>query len=299
MRTVRTLRRSDSTVQVRCGARFRSVIADCNALWEVKRHLGGGSWLCEVVNEPIEIHGKKYEGEHAGVQKSFLAREISGAMAMATMFTEMLSDHDQYYASLSVGQIVHYNNGFQQYIRCRVVYGKDKDGRDGNVLLPIALVGNWGRHDLPRRMRDGSICLGYHAKQIVENDTFTPNYSSIVESPSYRKHGDEPTATVIAELPPVDLTLPEMTAEEVEAARLARVCTAVVSFLNNTSDAKLALATVASVAKEATLTGSEIGAVGQDIVAMLQLVSTSAKTTLQGLATVVQSDERVRSPGSE
>ena len=59
------------TKRVKKGMQFRSTLADGNPLWVVKRSLGG-AWLCEVVDEPIEIDGKVWTGDFAGAEKSFL-----------------------------------------------------------------------------------------------------------------------------------------------------------------------------------------------------------------------------------
>ena len=108
------------TRRVKKGMQFRSTLADGNPIWEVKRSLGG-AWLCEVVDEPFEIDGKVYESDFAGAEKSFLSREILAANAYEDMFKDMRSDHDGFYASLDEGDIVHYNNGFKNFVRCEVV----------------------------------------------------------------------------------------------------------------------------------------------------------------------------------
>jgi predicted RNA-binding protein with EMAP domain len=57
---------------------FRATHADGNPLWLVKAHQGRDTYLCEVVNEPIEVNGKTYDGEWAGTRKAFLGIEDSG-----------------------------------------------------------------------------------------------------------------------------------------------------------------------------------------------------------------------------
>ena len=88
----------------------------------------------------------------------------------------MFDSHEAYYANLPVGTVVHYDNGFAQFVRCVRV-----DGPVGKRLRPIALVGNWREYDLPRRNPDGSVYLGSHAKWIAEGECFEPNYGSIWE----------------------------------------------------------------------------------------------------------------------
>jgi hypothetical protein len=88
----------------------------------------------------------------------------------------MFDAHEDYYANLPVGTIVHYDNGFGQFVRCERV-----EGPKGKRLRELALVGNWDDYDLPRRMPDGSIHFGYHAEGVIEGRQMEPNYGSIWE----------------------------------------------------------------------------------------------------------------------
>tara|TARA_Y100000034_G_scaffold115043_1_gene151807 strand:- start:712 stop:1428 length:717 start_codon:yes stop_codon:yes gene_type:complete len=92
---------------------------------------------------------------------------------------DMRDDHADFYATLKEGQILHYHGGFGEYTRCRVVL---KDGEP--ELLPIALVGEWKDYDLPS-WSCGEIHYGYHAEQIINGETMTPNYSNIYEAPDF------------------------------------------------------------------------------------------------------------------
>jgi len=195
------------TKRVKKGMQFRSTLADGNPLWVVKRSLGG-AWLCEVVDEPIEIDGKVWTGDFAGAEKSFLSREILAANAYEDMFKDMRSDHDRFYASLDEGDIVHYNNGFKNFVRCEVVFDADEQK---NKLKPIALVGEWKDYDLPKRMSDGEIHYGYHAKKIIDGSTFEANVTCIFEAGT--NHSDDPRSH-----PPIDLAVPAMTEEEEQEA---------------------------------------------------------------------------------
>lgn len=48
------------------GMQFRSVIADCNALWETIRPSGKQAWICQVIDEPFEYDGKMFASDYAG-----------------------------------------------------------------------------------------------------------------------------------------------------------------------------------------------------------------------------------------
>jgi hypothetical protein len=197
-----------SITKVKTGMQFRSVIADCNALWEVVRSLGGGAWLCQVVNEPYEIDGKTYAGEYAGHQSSFLSREILSSVNLADLFQGYADEHDRFYASLSEGEIVHYHNGFGQWVRCEAVKLTKKQKlhfdelpAGSMALRPIALLGGirergrrstgWFDYEIGRRHPDGTISWGHYPKKIQAGEPFTPNASNLYEaSESLRKKGD-------------------------------------------------------------------------------------------------------------
>lgn len=88
----------------------------------------------------------------------------------------MFDAHEDYFANLPVGTIVHYDNGFAQFVRCVRV-----EGPKGKRLRPIGMIGNWHFFDLPQRRPDGTVTLGYQAEKIAEGDCFEPNYGSIWE----------------------------------------------------------------------------------------------------------------------
>jgi len=109
---------------------------------------------------------------------------------------DMRDEHGDFYANLKENQIVHYHNGFCQFIRCRVVIKDDE-----TELMPIAMVGDWEEYDLPR-WQNGEVYYGIHAEKIVMGETMTPNYSHIYEAPGFRdRHNVDPN-----KLQPIDLT---------------------------------------------------------------------------------------------
>lgn len=188
---------------------FRSTYADSNALWKVIRK-EGRNYRCQIENERIEIDGKWYDGDYAGQQKIFSPEEILGSIGMSKLWQGLADKHDDFYASLKPGQIIHYNNGFDNWVRCEVV----RDGGE-NKLKPIALVGEWREYDLPRRMRDGSIHNGYHADKIITGETMTPNASNLFEAGCKPRNGINPNT-----LSPISLAVPAMTDEEDAKAKL-------------------------------------------------------------------------------
>jgi hypothetical protein len=201
-------------VTVTTGVRFRSVYADSNALWEVKRRRGSGVWLCEIVNEPFEIDGRMIDSDWNGHQDVFQEKDIIAAVRQAQLFEQLGRETDGFYASMVPGAVYHYHDSFGKFVRCKAVRTAE-----GMKLKPIALVGKWGKWDLPSRYLNGKINLPYHAKHVLEGGddaAWQPSPSCVYESPDYSyKNEDDPR-----QMPAIDLTVPPMTAVEEAQAKL-------------------------------------------------------------------------------
>lgn len=208
--------------KVKKGLRFRKVFADSNALWEVISKKGRKVWLCEIINEPIEINGNKYDGDYAGNQEVFQEEDILHCVQNAKFVEQLCDIHKTFYDALVPGQVVHYDNGHGQFVRCEVV-----QTAQGNKLQPIELLGKWLSHDLPRRKLDGSIEYSYYVHKIFNkgNDSLIePHASNIYECNGYSKRlwvKDPSTLT------PISLAIPEMTEEEKRNAELWKAVFAV------------------------------------------------------------------------
>jgi len=180
---------------------FRHAYADSNALWKVVRKEGEDIYRAYIIDNP----------DYGGVQDVFDGSVIRGAIQGAALFDELRDRDIAFGESLSEGDIVHHSEfRCRSYVRCQVVR---VDGQ--NQLRPIALVGQWHNGDLPRRNREGEIFYPHKVQKILEGKPFTPNYSTVYESPdyAYKGEGENP-----AEWPEIDLTVPEMTEEEVRTA---------------------------------------------------------------------------------
>jgi hypothetical protein len=187
---------------------FRSTYADSNALWKVIKKKSSDVYLCEIVNETFECNGKVFSGDYAGVQKVFLSEEINRAVNFKKASEKIKQNCDNYYESLTEGQIVHYHNGFGEYVRCKV--NQDKQ------LVPFALVGRWRTYDLPKRLADGTVQLSYQCKQILNQTPFKPNALNIFE---YSEFSDKNNFSPI-NAPEVDISIPEQTEEEKQISNL-------------------------------------------------------------------------------
>lgn len=211
---------STSDVKIVVGkTEFRAIYADSNALWRVMKARGRGTYDCVIVPEG------EYS-DYAGTPKVFGAEEIVRSIKLASFFDKSANDSDAWYNSLPLGAIIHYSNGFKEFVRCEVVMGKTVHTGDALVkcLKPIALVGEWREWDLPRRLPTGEIERGYHAKNIDAGETFRPHATSNYEHPKFsdRTRGPDPRT-----LKPIALTLPELSKGDETKARLNKAVLAI------------------------------------------------------------------------
>lgn len=158
--------------------------------------------------------------DYGPVTRYYTREDVLSRASWDSIFDDLAKQRDNFWDSQEVGTVLHYHNGFGQFVRGEVV---EIDGE--KRLMPKALVGAWSKSDLPSRTSTGEIHYPYHAKKIIEqNDegAWQPSDGCVYESPSF-----SPPARNAADprtLPEIDLTLPEMTTQEqVEAAKEIRL----------------------------------------------------------------------------
>lgn len=81
-----TALRKPAPDKVTIGLRFRSVLGDTKALWEVREALVQDYYECEVLNEPNIIHGTHFDGDFAGRKQAFHENEILGHLRIDALF---------------------------------------------------------------------------------------------------------------------------------------------------------------------------------------------------------------------
>lgn len=207
---------SGSTVNV--GDTFRSVIADCNALWRVDR-VSAGVAHCHVVNEPWEHEGVTYPGEYAGRTDVFKVSDVAHKLAAEKAMRERRAKADEFFAGLEIGSDVHYDHGFGQWVRCEVVAynpdvhhvnGLNRDMDTGRIVLrPYALVGPaWKPRDLPgwfvRADGEWIARYCYHAGVIERGEVWRPDYACVYESGKVEPRKGDPTTMEPHSLNPDD-----------------------------------------------------------------------------------------------
>lgn len=179
---------------------FRDTVADSNPIFRVIRKLPNGIYECVSEGD-----------EYAGVERYFSTAQLRAKLKWEENLANLFDRQDDFWATRVVGEVLHYCNGFKQYIRGEVI----KDG-DKFKLKPTAMVGDWrGCFDQTRRMPNGTISYGYHAKKIIEGGpdaAWQPSDSCVYEAPGCSKSyssGVDPRT-----LPALDLSFPPITSEE-------------------------------------------------------------------------------------
>lgn len=204
---------------------FRAIIADSNALWRVVAPRGANTWDCVV---------DAAETDYAGTKKVFGGEEILRAVQQAKLWDELRTSNRDFWASREVGEVLHYEDFNNRWVRGTVVQGLDRDGKEAKVLLPKALVGKWARFDLPM-WTDAGVYRegGYQVQKIVSGETFQPNESNIWEykqAMGQRVQGDP---RVMDE---IDLSAPSPTIEQRAASVLLKQIEAIREAVSHTSD---------------------------------------------------------------
>jgi hypothetical protein len=235
-----------SKIKIEVGkTEFRSVIADCNALWRVNAERGSDTYDCIVV-----------EPDYAGSSRVFGGEEIRAAIAYDVNVKRLFENKDDFWARQEIGSVLHYHNGFGEYVRGVVI---NVDGQ--HKLKPTALVGEWRKYDLPYRLPNGSIYYPHHADKIVHGGSeaaWAPHESCVYESPEFSPN---PRFRDVypRNLPAIDLSLPEPTEAEKRVQKLEQARQHAQKLLSEVGDPVAAIK-AAQVVLEGALedTGAEI-----------------------------------------
>lgn len=196
---------------VKIGTQFRSSYADSNPTWTVIEKRGRGTWLAEINADELD---------YAGTQGAFTTEQIEASVQWSNAMKKSGADSNSFFDHLQPGTIVHYSNGFNQYVRCQVTVN--------HQLLPVALVGEWKEYDLPKRQKDGTVYLGYHAEQIKTGKTFRPHASNVWEYNVTKAKSGQPfnfsKAADPRQMKPWELELPPMTGpQKVDALKYKKL----------------------------------------------------------------------------
>ncbi len=175
------------------GVTFHSPYQDADPEWKVVSK-DGHNYLCKIINCP----------DYEGTQKVFMPKEIEKAITWQKSINNAFTNRERFYDNLQLGDIIHYHNGFNNWVRCEVVTDEGI-----KKLLQKELVGDWKSHDLPRRV-NGTVQLG-HAQYLGQ--LFRPDPSNLFEG-TCKRYPDP------RNLPAINLDVPPPTQQETQIARL-------------------------------------------------------------------------------
>lgn len=122
-----------------------------------------------------------------------------------------------------IGAVVHYDNGFMNLVRGEIV---ERPGKAPG-FKPLAMVGEWGAHDLPRRTSDGTIYYPHWAKKVVKGEV--GDIPGVIVEWGHADRLRGMTLDEVNALEPIDLSVPEMTEEESKKAALFRLATSAIN----------------------------------------------------------------------
>lgn len=188
-----------TTTQTKVGLYIGRIIyfsvADGYAVYKITKiskrvvHL---EWVDDPSNNP-----DKYVDRTLGSKGSISINRLKELLSCDEFFINSQAASNRFFDSLKIGQIVHYNNGFNDFVRCEI--DKEKN------LVPIALVGEWDKTRLPHYL-NGKIHYPFHADMIRIKNPFRPFYTTIFECPFFvtKEHTIDPR-----KLEPLSLEVPE------------------------------------------------------------------------------------------
>jgi len=185
------------------GLTFHFPYADGQPLFRVIKPRGAGVWDCAIDDS---------DPDYAGKPLVFEDEEILDRVNSKEYYSQVISSSETWWQAQPVGSIVHYHNGFKEYVRCRVV-----EVGGAKCVVPIALVGEWSAHDLPKVTPWGQVREGYYSRNIRNQEHFKPNYTTIFEASARKQAAGVPDPRC---MPEIDLTIPAITEDQKRAATL-------------------------------------------------------------------------------
>lgn len=180
-----------------------------------------------------------------GIRLADVRQHVEASKAMQAIF----QGNQDWWDAQALGTVVHYDNGFGQFVRGVIV----DDGGE-RKMQPTALVGHvitadtpvedirehggWRDHEVARRTAYGDVDYGYHAKHVLTRESMRPHPGNIVESPDYSgsKLGVDPR-----EMEPIDFDslLPQPDDDRLAAEALCRLVNRIAHVCNRGNDREM------------------------------------------------------------
>lgn len=125
--------------------------------------------------EVVEVQGKfvlavmEDNPDWGPVEKAFTVKAAEGLIGWQRTIDASRQQHNDFWANVQVGRVIHYHNGFGEYVRGVVI---ERDGK--RQLDPVALVGDWKNH------------WEYHWAKLLRRDgAWQPSSTCVYEAPDF------------------------------------------------------------------------------------------------------------------
>ncbi|KQO98493.1 hypothetical protein [Leifsonia sp. Leaf264] len=194
---------------ITAGTEFRSIEGDENVLWKVTDVEPSGMVTVVGADETIEVEGEEFYSDYAGVVKRFPIEFVQGQVArekaLAGLFTRSADETKSFWDSMNVGDVLHYNDRRDSWIRG--VVALTADGKKG--FKGTALVGERSQGAIYSIGIDGTVHHGYDVRKILNGDIWVPRKGDFFEYASNNRSDVDPRT-----LPVLPLHPPAPTAEQ-------------------------------------------------------------------------------------
>lgn len=215
------------------GKQFYMLHADSNIRMTVIQKQAPDIYLC----------ASDEDCDYGYIEKLMSASQLKAIIEYDTQMKQLENKEDAWLVALPIGSIVHYHDGFGQYVRCEVITlpknskvfkGWENDGwhKAGKALKAIALVGNYRERDLPRILNH-EVNIPYNAKRVLENDIFTCHVSNLYEYSSSKNDADPTNMT------PIKIILPTLSAEDLRIGEIKKAAKEVYGLLSEPNEDNL------------------------------------------------------------
>ena len=152
--------------------------------------------------------------DYGGMTRLFTKNEALGGLKYEAIFKDIEVNQSYFWESREDGEIVHYHNGFGQFVRGEIA--TDENGV--KTMKPIALVGDW--RELSGRRENGEVWYSSYAKRIIDGSFFTPNSSNMWENMSDEEKSSTKYDFIreaggdLASVEARDISVPDITPEQ-------------------------------------------------------------------------------------
>jgi len=160
--------------------------------------------------------------DYGGMTRLFTKGQALEGLRYEAALKDITAKQNYFWESREDGEIVHYHNGFGQFVRGEIA--TDENGE--KTMKPIALVGNW--RELSGRRENGEVWYDSYAKRIIDGSFFKPNSSNMWENMSDEEKSSSKYDFIrdaggdLESVEAKDISVPDITPEQEHEARIVK-----------------------------------------------------------------------------